>query len=146
MFPLRVLWYNFYKMQSKKVIDIPVRVKYADTDKFGIVYYGNYAIFFEKARTEYLREKGFTYRELEENGYHLPVVEFYVKYFKPAKYDDLLTVKTFISDLKSRAIVFNYEVFRDREKIVEGKTYHICINGKNKPVALPISFINLLKT
>lgn len=132
-------------MPSRISIDVPVRVKYADTDKFGIVYYGNYAIFFEKARTEYLREKGFTYRELEERGFHLPVVEFHAKYFKPARYDDLLVIRTSVEEIKSRSVVFNYEVFKDNEKIAEGKTYHICVNSDNKPVCLPQSFINLLR-
>ncbi len=132
-------------MKGKNLIDIPVRVKYADTDKFGIVYYGNYAIFFEKARTEYLRERGFTYKKLEENGYHLPVVEFHAKYFKPARYDDLLIIKTSMEQIKSRSIVFSYEVFKDNEKIAEGKTYHICVNSDNKPVSLPKSFIDILR-
>lgn len=132
-------------MSLRIFIDVPVRVKYADTDKFGIVYYGNYAIFFEKARTEYLRERGFTYRELEENGYHLPVIEFHAKYFKPARYDDLLIIRTSVEQIKSRAVVFNYEVFKDNEKIAEGKTYHICVNSDNKPISLPQSFINLLR-
>lgn len=131
-------------MKGKNLINIPVRVKYADTDKFGIVYYGNYAIFFEKARTEYLRERGFTYKKLEENGYHLPVVEFHAKYFKPARYDDLLIIKTSMEQIKSRSIVFSYEVFKDNEKIAEGKTYHICVNSDNKPVSLPKSFIDIL--
>ncbi|WP_353684672.1 thioesterase family protein [Thermodesulfovibrio sp. 3907-1M] len=132
-------------MNSESFIDVPVRVKYADTDNFGIVYYGNYAIFFEKARTEYLRQKGYTYKELENNGYHLPVVEFHVKYYKPATYDDLLIIRTSIESLKSRGIVFRYEVFKEEEKIAEGFTYHICVNSENKPVALPHCFIEILK-
>ncbi|MCS7203720.1 MAG: acyl-CoA thioesterase [Thermodesulfovibrio sp.] len=132
-------------MNSREFIDIPVRVKYADTDKFGVVYYGNYAIFFEKARTEYLRQKGFTYKELEEMGYHLPVVEFHIKYFKPARYDDLLIVRTSVDEVKSRAVVFKYEVLKEEEKIAEGKTYHICVNTENKTVALPSFFISFLK-
>lgn len=133
-------------VNSQIFIDVPVRVKYADTDKFGIVYYGNYAIFFEKARTEYLRQRGFTYKELENNGYHLPVVEFHVKYYKPAKYDDLLIIRTSIENLKSRAVVFHYEVLKDEEKIAEGFTYHICVSSDNKPIALPQSFVKILKT
>lgn len=132
-------------MPSRTFIDVSVRVKYADTDKFGIVYYGNYAIFFEKARTEYLRERGFTYKELEEKGYHLPVVEFHTKYFKPARYDDLLIIRTSIEEIKSRSVVFSYEVFKENEKIAQGKTYHICVNSDNKPISLPQSFINLLR-
>ncbi|MGC8796431.1 MAG: acyl-CoA thioesterase [Thermodesulfovibrio sp.] len=132
-------------MHSKIFVDVPVRVKYADTDNFGIVYYGNYAIFFEKARTEYLRKRGFTYKELENKGYHLPVVEFHVKYYKPARYDDLLFIKTSIKSLKSRGIVFHYEVLKEGEKIAEGFTYHICVNNENKPVTLPHSFVKILK-
>ncbi|MEM5831374.1 MAG: thioesterase family protein [Candidatus Aenigmatarchaeota archaeon] len=132
-------------MNNNKFIDVLVRVKYADTDKFGIVYYGNYAIFFEKARTEYLRQRGFTYKELEDRGYHLPVVEFHVKYLKPARYDDLLVIRTYLETLKSRAVVFKYEVLKEGEKIAEGKTYHICVNSDNKTVALPSFFISFLK-
>ena len=71
-----------------------MRVRYGETDKMGIVYYGNYATYLEQGRTEWLRDIGFSYKWMEDNGIHLPVVELSVKYKAPARYDDVLTVTT----------------------------------------------------
>ncbi|MBP6403824.1 MAG: acyl-CoA thioesterase, partial [Bacteroidia bacterium] len=79
--------------------EIQVRVRYAETDQMGYVYYGNYAAYFEVARVEALRSLGFSYKKLEEDGLMLPVLDFSVKYFKPAYYDDVLTIKTTIREL-----------------------------------------------
>jgi len=130
---------------SPEFIDVPVRVRYADTDRMGIVYYGNYPIFFEMGRSEYMRAKGFTYREFEDKGYHLVVVGMEVKYYNTATYDDLLIVKTSISELKSRGLTFHYIVYRDGILIVEGKTKHICVNTNKKPVLIPQYLFDILR-
>lgn len=88
-----------------------VRVRYAETDKMSYVYYGNYASYFEVARVEALRDLGMSYRQMEEEGFMLPVLEYKVKYFKPALYDDLLTIRTKIPVMPSVRIVFQYEIF-----------------------------------
>ena len=83
-------------------VDVPLRVRYADTDMMGIVYYGAYPAYLEVARNEYMREKGFTYRELEGMGYRLVVSGMKIKYYNPAVYDDLLLIRTSVSDIQSR--------------------------------------------
>lgn len=128
---------NTYIEDKEGFVHVPVRVRYADTDKMGIVYYGTYPVYFEMGRSEYMRQKGFTYRRLEEMGYHLVVVRMEVKYYNPAQYDDNLIVKTKISEWKSRGLTFHYKIFRDNILIVEGKTMHICTNSSKKPVLIP---------
>ena len=83
-----------------------IRVRYAETDKMGYVYYGNYAQYFEVGRVEGLRDLGLSYKKMEDEGILLPVVEFQIKYLKPAYYDDLLTIKTTITLVKGALIFF----------------------------------------
>ena len=85
--------------ENGEFVDVPVRVRYADTDMMGVVYHANYPVFFEIGRSEYMRQKGFTYREFETMGYHLVVTGLEAKYYNSATYDDLLTVRTRISEL-----------------------------------------------
>jgi acyl-CoA thioester hydrolase len=135
-------------VKTKKDIrycEFPIRVRYADTDKMGIVYYGTYPIYFEIGRSEYMRERGFPYRELEEMGYNLVVVGLEAKYHNSAVYDDLLIVKTAISNLMSRGLTFHYEIYKDGTMIVDGMTKHICLNPDKKPVLLPPNLLEVLK-
>jgi acyl-CoA thioester hydrolase len=126
-------------------IETSLRVRYADTDKMGVVYYGTYPTYFEVGRAEYMREKGLTYREFEETGYILVVVGLEAKYHGSALYDDLLTVRTEIAELKSRGLTFHYEILRNGNLIVEGKTRHICVNDSRKAVLLPPRLLAVLK-
>jgi acyl-CoA thioester hydrolase len=125
-------------------IDVPVRVRYADTDMMGVVYHANYPVFFEIGRSEYMRQKGFTYREFEAMGYHLVVTGLEAKYYNSATYDDLLTVRTRISELQSRGLTFHYIIYRDDTLLVEGITKHLCTNSK-KTVVIPPPILNILK-
>lgn len=95
-----------------------VRVRYAETDKMSYVYYGNYASYFEVARVEALRDLGMSYKQMEEEGFMLPVLEYKVKYFKPALYDDLLTIRTTIPVMPSVRIVFQYEIFNEENVLL----------------------------
>ena len=122
---------------SGEFVDVPVRVRYADTDLMGVVYHGNYPAFFEVGRSEFMRGKGFTYREFEEMGYRLVVVNMEARYHNSATYDDLINVRTRISELQSRGLTFHYMIYRDGTLIVEGKTKHLCINKDKKPVVIP---------
>ncbi|HVN96841.1 MAG TPA: thioesterase family protein [Syntrophorhabdaceae bacterium] len=131
--------------QNGEFVDVPVRVRYADTDMMGIVYYGSYPAYFEIGRSEYMREKGFTYREFEALGYHLVVVGMEAKYYNSATYDDLLIVKTRISELQSRGLAFHYIIYRDETIIVEGRTKHLCVNANKKPVVIPPLLLNVLR-
>ena len=90
--------------------EIKLRVRYSETDQMGYVYYGNYAQYFEVARVEALRSLGITYKELEEEGILLPVLEFTIRYIKPAYYDDQLTIKVRIPVLPKARIFFEYEL------------------------------------
>jgi acyl-CoA thioester hydrolase len=126
-------------------VETLIRVRYADTDTMGVVYYGTYPIYFEVGRAEFMRSKGFPYKKFEETGFHLVVVHMEAKYCNTAAYDDLLTVRTSIPELKSRGLTFNYEIFRDESLIVEGKTRHICTNSDKKTVVIPPSLFEILK-
>ena len=88
-----------------------LRVLYADTDQMGYVYYGNYAYYYEQARSEAIRSAGISYKEIEESGTMMPITRMNIKYIQPAFYDELLTIKTFVSHLPHRIIVFYYEVY-----------------------------------
>lgn len=87
-----------------------IRVRYADTDQMGIVYYGNYAQYLEQGRTEWLRDLGFSYKWMEENDILLPVIELQIKYKQPARYDDLLNVTTMLRKIPTIRIEFDYQI------------------------------------
>ncbi len=89
---------------------ISFRVRYGETDQMGVVHHGNYALYFEMARIEWLRDLGVSYKEMEENGIALPVVNLTVKYRKPLYYDDELTVTTRLKELPSASIKFEFEI------------------------------------
>jgi acyl-CoA thioester hydrolase len=95
-----------------------IRVRYAETDKMGYVYYGNYATYFEVARVELFRQYGVSYKEMEDEGVIMPVLELKTKYIKPAKYDDLLTIKTRIPSKPGVRITFEYEVYNQNEELL----------------------------
>ncbi|MHB8173076.1 MAG: acyl-CoA thioesterase [Nitrospirota bacterium] len=117
--------------------DFPHRVTYAETDKMGFVYYGNYLTYFEIGRTELIRSFGRPYSDLENEGFCLPVIETSCKYLKPARYDDLLTIRTEISEFKGVRMGFKYEILRDGEKLAEGTTLHAFVDRQGKPVKPP---------
>jgi acyl-CoA thioester hydrolase len=126
-------------------VDVPIQVRYADTDRMGIVYYGNYSTYFEVGRTEFMRAKGLPYKKLEEQGYGLVVTGLEIKYYNPAVYDDVLAIRTSVSDVQSRGVTFNYAVFRDGVTLVVGKTRHICVTPDRKTIKLPPFLVEVLK-
>ncbi len=126
-------------------VETPIRVRYADTDQMGIVYYGNYPAFFEVGRSEYMRQKGYPYRDVEQMGYYFVVVGLEAKYYGNATYDDVVVVKTRITELKSRGITFHYVVTLDGTLVVEGSTKHICINSDKKPVTIPQEILDIFR-
>lgn len=123
-----------------------IQVRYAETDMMGIVYHGNYLPWFEVGRTTLLRENGFPYRDLEAEGYFLPVIELGVKYQRPAKYDDLLTIVTHMRERPVLRIRLEYEVFRGEELLVTGFTVHTFINKAGEPVRPPPAFAEKMRT
>ena len=118
-------------------LEVPVRVRYADTDKMGIVYYGTYPQYFEIGRTELMRSKGLAYRAVEEMGYHFVVSGLEIKYHSSATYDDVLIVRVRVADIQSRGITFHYLILKDGQRVVEGKTKHVCVNADWKAVRIP---------
>lgn len=126
-------------------VDVPLRVRYADTDQMGIVYYGSYPVYFEVARSEFMRERGLTYRQLEDMGYFLVVAGMEVRYKGTAAYDDLLSIRTSVTDIQSRGVTFEYLVLREGTTVVEGKTRHICVSAERKPRRLPPFLLEILR-
>ena len=116
-----------------------IRVRYGETDQMGYVYYGNYAQFFEVGRVEWLRSLGVSYKSLEASGIMLPVIQLNVKYIKPAKYDDLLTIVTILSNKPLVRIEFDFEILNeDEELLTTGFTRLVFMDmKKNKPVKAP---------
>ncbi|WP_413999009.1 acyl-CoA thioesterase [Flavobacterium sp. W1B] len=98
--------------------EFKVRVRYSETDQMGVVYHGNYAQYFEMGRVEWLRNIGISYKWMEENGVMLPVVSLSMNYKKPARYDDLLTVKTVLKSQTSVKIEFDYEIYNEQNELL----------------------------
>jgi len=126
------------------VFDHQIRVRYAETDQMGYVYYGNYAAFYEIARTEMLRSTGISYKELEEMGVMLPVTEMKTKYLKPGKYDDLITIRVTIRQKPAVRIIFEYELFNESGELLnQGETTLGFDNmEKNRPCMPPQVFLD----
>ncbi len=126
--------------------EIQLRVRYAETDKMGVVYHGNYAQYFEVARVEMLRSLGISYRSMEEEGTMLPVVNLNIDYKKPAHYDELLTVKTVISELPSAKIQFEYTLLnQNQELLARASTTLVFVDVESKrPKRCPEFLFNKL--
>jgi acyl-CoA thioester hydrolase len=124
---------------DRRVIETTLRVRYAETDAMGVVYHTNYLIWFEVGRGEYSRQMGTDYRHWEEAGLLLPVTEATCRYLSPARYGDLVTVATWVEEIRSRMIAFAYEA-RMQETgrvLATGKTVHVCINRDGRPAQIP---------
>ncbi|KGO92853.1 acyl-CoA thioesterase [Flavobacterium subsaxonicum] len=119
--------------------EFKVRVRYAETDQMGVVYHGNYAQYFEMGRVEWLRNLGLSYKFMEENGIMLPVVSLTLNYKKPARYDDLLTVRTILKKQESVKIEFDYEIYNEGgELLTIGNSVLVFVDMKTgRPVAPP---------
>jgi len=121
-----------------------LRVRYAETDKMGVVYHSNFVIWFEVGRVELLRQLGFQYSEMEaEDNCHIPVVDLRVRYKSPALYDDEIVVRTQIKKVRSSLLHFSYEIFReaDRTLLATGETMHIIVNNKLERTMLPEKYM-----
>lgn len=124
--------------------DVQIRVRYAETDQMGYVYYGNFAAYFEVARTEVFRALGIHYKAMEAEGIGMPVLEFRVKYFRPARYDDLLTVKLLLKHRpEGSRIKFEYETYNEAGELLNvGETTMVFIHLKTgKPTAIPAGIL-----
>jgi acyl-CoA thioester hydrolase len=116
-----------------------VRVRYAETDQMGVVYYANYFVWFEVGRTDLLRSAGWSYREMETDGYTLPVIDAQCAYLGSAKYDDELEVRTTGSLVSPVRLRFSYDVVRpaDRKTLATGSTVHATLDRAGRPCRVP---------
>ena len=116
-----------------------VRVRYAETDRMGVVYYANYLVWFEVGRTEWLRETGWNYRDMERDGISLPVIEAHCEYRQPARYDDELEIRTRATLLTAVRLRFDYDVVRASDDTISaaGHTVHAALDASGRPCRLP---------
>ncbi|MCB0396940.1 MAG: acyl-CoA thioesterase [Flavobacteriales bacterium] len=121
------------------VTETKLRVRYAETDRMGYVYYGNYAIYFEVARVDAMKSLGISYRELEDQGVLMPVYEFSIRYLKPAYYDDELTIRTIIEEVPKSRIVFRYETYNENGDLINEASTTLVFMDKlnNRPTRVP---------
>jgi acyl-CoA thioester hydrolase len=127
-------------MNTHITVEAPVRVRYAETDKMGVVYHSNFIVWFEIGRVELLRQMGFRYRDMErEDDCHIAVVDVRCRYKAPARYDDELIIRTQVKHLRGSMITFHYEVVRAEDKVIlaEGETMHIVVNSQFEKTTLP---------
>ena len=129
------------------ISETTLRVRYAETDRMGYVYYGNYSLYYEVGRVEALRQLGTSYKEMEDNGIGLPVYTCTIKYLKPALYDDLLVIKTTVKELPTAKISFDYEIYNQKNELINtANTLLVFINMRsNKPCPAPKLLIESMK-
>lgn len=127
-------------------IDIAVRVRYAETDQMGVAYYANHFVWFELGRTEFLRRRGHTYREIEEReGCYLVVAEARCRYRAPVRYDDQITIRTRVKQARTRVVVFDYEILTaDGNRVATGETMHVVTGRDGHPRSLPDRYLKAL--
>jgi acyl-CoA thioester hydrolase len=117
--------------------DTEIRVRYAETDRMGLLHHAQYIVYFEQSRTDLLRRQGLTYKELEDQGYFLVMAKFEVRYRRPAYYDDLLRVRTTLVRTTPVRIEHRYEVFRGDILLAEGTSTLACVDKEGRLQALP---------
>jgi|SRR6516162_961462 len=117
--------------------EITIRVRYAETDRMGLLHHANYLVYFEQGRTELLRSKGLTYKDLEDQGYLLVLARVEVRYRSPARYDDVLTLRTTVTRTTPVRIEHKYEVLRDGTLVAEGESTLACVDRSGRLQALP---------
>lgn len=119
--------------------EIAIRVRYAETDRMGLLHHANYLVYFEQGRTELLRSLGMSYRDVEDQGYYLVLTRVQVRYRSPARYDDLLTLRTTLMRVTLVKLEHRYELFRDGILLAEGETTLGCVDREGKVQPLPES-------
>jgi len=135
-------------MTERDVIETTLRVRYAETDAMGIVYHSNYIIWFEVGRGEYLRQKGGDYAEVEAAGFYLPVIEVDARFLAPARYQDVVVVRTSVEEFRSRSITLYYEVVMEGtgQVLATGHSRHLCTDREGRvrrfPQALKDMFVS----
>jgi acyl-CoA thioester hydrolase len=121
--------------------EITIRVRYAETDRMGLLHHATYFVYFEMGRTELLRKRGFSYREIEDAGNFLVIVDLNCKFKRPAYYDDLLTLRTTVARVTHVKIVHTYQVHRDGQLLAEGQSTLACVDRDGRPQRLPDAIV-----
>jgi len=127
--------------------DAKVRVRYAETDQMGVVYHANFLVWFEVGRVELMRELGVEYKRMEkEDDCHIVVADVHCRYHHPARYDELLRVRTRIAESKNRVVKFSYELYRDSDGVLlaNGHTTHIICGSNGRPKLLPEKYRKIM--
>jgi acyl-CoA thioester hydrolase len=134
-------------MSHKRVIETTIRVRYAETDAMGVVYHADYLVWFEVGRGEFFRALDQDYGEWEEKGYLLPASEAHARYHAPARYGDLVTIGTWVEEVRSRSVTLNYEVKNEStgQRLTTGWTKHICMDRQGSVRRLPMDLIRSLE-
>ena len=135
--------------RTRKIVNItPYRVIYGDTDQMGVVYYANYLKWFERGRTEFLRQIGVPYSTIESQGFHFPVTEVSCRYADSARYDDVVQIETALADFGRASLSFRYRIARqsDNGLLATGTTRHACIDVGGKVRRIPATVLDALKT
>jgi len=130
-------------MQKRTILQTKVRVRYQETDNMGVVYYANYLVWFEIARTEYLRSLGISYKDLEKKNFYLMVASAECRYLHPARYDDEVRIESRITKMGSTSLTFEYELFVGNIPIATGQSVHVFTDRSNKPVRMPEEMASL---
>ena len=129
------------------ISETKLRVRYAETDAMGIVHHSRYIPWFELGRSDWLREAGLPYSEFEKMGYYLTVTEVCARYYHSAVYDEIVTVRTWVEEVRSRAVTLAYDVRNEQgERLVLACTKHVCITHDGQPVRLPAALQSVLQS
>jgi acyl-CoA thioester hydrolase len=121
-----------------RIVETPLRVRYAETDKMGVVYHAHYVVWFEVGRTEYCRAAGVPYRAMEEAGVLILVTGLECRYRQPARYDDALVVRASMPELSGRGLTFDYEIVRGEDEVLaDGSTRHVFADRDGRPRRVP---------
>jgi acyl-CoA thioester hydrolase len=122
------------------------RVIYGDTDQMGIVYYANYLRWFERGRSEFLRQIGLPYTAIEQQGFNFPVIEVTCRYIQPARYDEVIKIETTLAEIGRARLGFSYRIARESDDalLAEGSTSHACVSRSGRPVRLPKILLDAL--
>ena len=134
-------------MRTIEYHDARVRVRYAETDQMGVVYHGNYFVWFEVGRVELMRALGVEYKKMEqEDDCHIVVADAHCRYHHPARYDEEMRVRTRISEWRNRIVKFTYELFRDSDStlLASGDTTHIICGSNGRPKTLPEKYRKII--
>jgi acyl-CoA thioester hydrolase len=135
-------------MGGNDVVETCLRVRYAETDAMGIVYHTNYIVWFEVGRGEFMRQRGGNYREFEEQGLYLPVTAVDARFLAAARYDDVVVVRTSVSEARSRSVTMYYEVLMQDtgQLLVTGHTKHLCTDREGRVRRFPPDLVDAFST